>query len=133
MRYNKALDLILAGALAMRAGEHAKAADFMVKAADEDDFDDATDMMDSTNQEAIDEEDASVKPTAVAAFARAAARLKVKADANDVAPVSTEPLGDGDLPANAQSTESPERQDGEAAVQARLQRATANRRTLARK
>lgn len=125
MKYNKALDLILAATLKFKKGDGAEAASFLQKAVASDDFDEAVDTLDGMGEDNMDEE-ASV----TAAFANATKRL-VKADANDVAPVSTENLGDGDLPASPEGANDTPELRGEKAVEARLARASRNQARLA--
>lgn len=129
-KYNKALDLILASAAAFKQGKGAEAAAFMEKAAEDEDFGDAIDTMNDLNEDAMDEEEASVT---TAAFTSAAKRLKVKADNMDVSPVSNENMGEGDLPSNAGSngTDNTPELRGEKAVEARLARADRNTKRLA--
>lgn len=125
MAYNKALDLILAGALAFKAGQFSEAAEFMTQAAEDDGFDDAVEMIDNTSEEELEGEgDVSA---CKASFVRAAQRI-AKAD--------TENLGDGDLPASDEKPEDDDVQgvmrDGENAVAARLARSNRNKSTLAK-
>ena len=146
-RYNRALDLILAGVLAFKAGKAEMAAQQLQLAAEDDGFDDAVEMIDNTNEDALaegDEGDDAGEATAcnktTASFTRATARLrKATASDEDVEDAMDEIdfdnagddlLGDdaGDRPAPAPAPNALETPPD--AVTSRLDRAKANRRVL---
>lgn len=133
-KYSTALDMTIAALALFKQGNGVEAASYMQRAVEAADFDETLEELDDMNEDAMDEEEASMTTTASVAFAAAAKRLKVKADANDVAPVSTENLGDGDLPGDAGNygTDNTPELRGEKAVEARLARAERNAKRLGR-
>ncbi len=122
-KYNQAVDLILAGALAFAAGQVEKSAQYLQLAADDEGFDAATDAINEVNDDGAGEPDGD---EVVSRFKRGARRAKA----------DTEDLGDGDLPAGEgpagdQPAVAPAMRDGENAVEARLRRQKHNQRLLA--
>lgn len=121
-KYNQAVDLILAAALAFRAGKVEKAATYMQLAADDESFEEGVDAINEVNDDAGEPDGDEV----VSRFVRGAR----KAQAAD------EDLGDGDLPggegpAGDQPAAPPAMRDGENVVAARLRRQAHNKRVLA--
>lgn len=149
-RYNVALDKTLAAMIAAHAGRRAEAAALLVQAAEAPDFDAAVDMMDATNDEALANDEGvgvdfnddlpEVGGTQTARLnytnaPRRGGRQQVRAGDGDLTDEDLDALlggggggNDNPPPANNDAGGGAEQ---EAKVQARLNRANANRRTLA--